>query len=244
MQNRQLNARSRSGLAILATALCLTLTIISTLSATAMTMVATNLAQLSETAESAFVIRIDSIETTASQGRPCDQITGTIVEPIFGNVQTSQTKSWNQFRLGPGLGLPGMPEYEVGKEYLLFLSGKGPGPGFQSPVGMGQGAFSVMRNPQTGAVAVRNAFMNRTLGAGLDLNAAANDMVAGDARVRGMSPNQRKSEADKLKMQLRSGPQNSLGAIKQAARFFHDQKVKGNKPSQDYRTSAPLQVLR
>ncbi len=244
MQLRKMSDRSRTGLAILVTAVGLSIMTMGTSTASAMTMVSTNLAQLSEIAESAFVIRIDSVVTTTSQGRPCDQVTGTIVEPIFGDVQTSESISWNQFKLGPGVKLAGMPDYELGKEYLIFLSGKGTGPGFQAPVGMGQGAFSVMRNPKTGTVAVRNAFLNRTLAAGLNLSAAADDMVARDVQTRGMSAGQRKLETDKLETQLRPGPQNSLGAIKRAARFFHDQKVKGKKPSEDYRTTTPVQVVR
>ncbi len=210
----------------------------------ATTLIAQNLAQLSETAESAFVVLINDVTATTSETGSCDLVTGTVVNPVFGEVQTSQVISWKQLRLGRTTALPGMPRYQVGREYLIFLSGKGGKTGYQSPMGLGQGAFSIKRNPATGAALAQNAFNNRSLSAGLDIGAAASAMVATDTKARGLGPAAREAEAEKIKMRLQRGPQNSLDAIMGAAKFFHAQKRNGRTPSQDYRTSAPVQILR
>lgn len=225
----------------------LVLTVLSLMAypAAATTLIATNLANLSETAESAFIVKIESFETsTSADGRSFDVVTGTVVEPVFGDVKTSDTVSWNQFKIGRAVALPAMPQYAVGKEYLVFLSGKGKGPGYQAPIGLGQGVFSIVRNPQTGAAAARNVYMNSTLTAGLDLGQAAEKMAARESRVRGMDKAAEQAEAAKLKAQLSPrGAGVSLEALKKAAQFFHEEKRRGGKPSQDFATTAPRRML-
>jgi hypothetical protein len=211
--------------------------------ATATTLISQNLAQLSENAESAFVIQISDLSATTTETGSYDEVTGTVIEPVFGNVQTSQVISWKQFRFGRAQALPGMPQYKVGQEYLIFLSGKGIKTGYQSPMGMGQGVFTIRRNPKTSAAVARNAFGNNTLSAGLDIGAAARDMVVIDPKARSLTPAERQAEIENLKLKLRGAPQNSLGVIKRAARFFHSQKERGQKPSRDYRTTQPVRLL-
>lgn len=213
--------------------------------APATTMVATNLAQLSEAAESAFVVRIQSTETTTTaDGTSHDVITGTVIEPVFGNVKTSQTISWNQFRLGKNVPVPSMPAYEAGKEYLVFLAGKGPGTGLQAPIGLGQGVFLITRNPRTGAASARNAYMNATVARGLNVEKAAQDMVEHDPKTRALPAQQKSAEVNKLKMQLMGRGGQNLESFKSAAQFFHSRKQSGASPSMDYRTTAPVQLMR
>lgn len=213
--------------------------------AKATTMIPANLAQLSEAAESAFVIKIESIETTStSAGEFSDIISGTVVEPVFGDVKTSQALSWRQFRLSRGAAVPSMPSYEVGKEYLIFLTGKGPGTGYQAPVGLGQGAFLITRNPQTGAAMARNSYMNSALLRGLNVDKVAEDIVDQDPKKRAMPAAQKTAEIDKAKAKLRGRGPQALESLKETARFFHTQRKAGRSPSLDYRTTAPAQLVR
>jgi len=209
----------------------------------ATTMIAFNLAQLSISAEEAFVIRIDSVETTTSNNKSVDLISGTIIDPVFGNIRTSETKTWTQARLNSSLMLPAIPKYEVGKEYLIFLAGPGPKTGFQSPMALGQGTFSIIRNPTTGAAIARNAYNNTTLAAGLDIEAVAEDMLEKSPGIRAMTPAQRADEVQKKKMQLRGGPATSLQTLKEAAQFFRQRKSLGNNPALDYLTTMPVRTL-
>jgi len=212
-----------------------------TLSAT--TVIAVNLAKMSETAESAFVVRIDAVESTTTVEGSYDVVSGIVVDSVFGDVQTSEPVSWKQFRVSRAATLAGMPTYEIGKEYLIFLSGKGRGTEFQMPVGMGQGAFKAIRTP-SGDMMVRNAFMNSTLSAGLDTTAAAKAIINDSPRTRGLTRGARESEARRLQEQLRPKPVgNSFRDIKEAARFFHDEKKRGKTPSKDFFTTAPMRLL-
>ncbi|RPJ55570.1 MAG: hypothetical protein EHM23_25800 [Acidobacteria bacterium] len=62
-------------------------------------------------------------------------------------------------------GIPGVPQYRVGQELVLFLK-KDSRRGLTSPVGLGQGTFIVKKNGR-GAAEVMNLVGNRNLGAGL-----------------------------------------------------------------------------
>lgn len=213
-------------------------------SAAATSVIAMNLAQVSETAESAFVIQITDVETTRGPKGAYDLISGTITDPIFGNVTTSQTLSWKQFRPGIAMPLEGVPSFTPGKEYVVFLSGKGRGTDFQLPVGLAQGAFDVLRNKATGAAMVRNGFGNATLASGLNVSAVAEDMVSQNPRTRALNSTARIGEQMRLKEQLRPRPSgNSLETLKSAAQFFHDQKKRGRLASREYVTSSPLRLM-
>jgi len=183
-----------------------------TAAASATTMVSTNLAQLSELAEEAFVLRIDSVETSTAEGRNFDVVSGVVTEIVFGDKQTSEPVSWKQFKISANVKLPGMPQYEPGKEYLVFLSGPGKGTGFQSPIGLGQGMFKVKRLPD-GRASVQNGFMNSTVFRSLNTDKLIQDMAAANSRARGANP---QVEAQKLKASLRPGPAIGLDAVKEA----------------------------
>ncbi|MFB3903339.1 MAG: hypothetical protein ACE15E_07795 [Acidobacteriota bacterium] len=62
-------------------------------------------------------------------------------------------------------GIPGVPQYRVGEELVLFLR-KESRRGLTSPVGLGQGAFLVKKNG-TGRAEVMNFVGNRNLAVGL-----------------------------------------------------------------------------
>lgn len=209
----------------------------------ATTIVSTNLAQLSETAEKAFVVRIDSVVVGKHKGQPCDVITGLVTDTVFGNVATSDVITWHQFRFSPRVALPAMPAYQTGKEYLIFLSGPGTGAGLRSPIGLGQGAFLVGRNAATGAATIQNQYRNATLTRGLDITKVAEAMTDGDAVTRGLNAEARQDELNRKAKQLTVSPYMSLDGIKQAARFFHERKTGGSVPSSDFRTSVPRTLM-
>jgi len=62
-------------------------------------------------------------------------------------------------------GIPGVPQYRVGQELVLFLKKESPR-GLTSPVGLGQGIFVVKKNGRGGAE-VMNLVGNRNLLLGL-----------------------------------------------------------------------------
>ena len=66
-----------------------------------------------------------------------------------------------------------MPQFEAGEEWLLFIAPKAEGSPFQAPVALGQGAFRIHRDSETGAVYARNEFMNSNLTQDLDEQALA-----------------------------------------------------------------------
>lgn len=212
-------------------------------SITATTIVSTNLAQLSETAEKAFVVRIDSVVVGEHNGQPCDVITGLVTDTVFGDVTTSDVITWHQFRFSQRVALPAMPAYQSGKEYLIFLSGPGTGAGLRSPIGLGQGAFLVGRNEATGAATIQNQYRNATLTRGLDITKVAEAMADGNAAARGLSAEARQNELNQRAKQLTVSPYMSLDGIKQAARFFHERKTGGSVPSSDFRTTVPRTLM-
>lgn len=204
----------------------------------ATTVLPLNLAQISEQAQSAFVLKIESTETQTSGSRSYDLIKGTVVEPVFGDVRTSQAISWKQFRFAKDRPMMGMPTYKTGHEYLIFLSGPASQTGFQMPMGLEQGVFDVLRNQRTGAARVRNSSGNAWLTRNLNMEAVANDVAAREARMRGFSATARRERAAEVKQRLRpTRAGNSLDVIKEAARLFHEKKMQGTKASREYLTT-------
>jgi hypothetical protein len=103
----------------------------------AMTARALSLEELTQRAGRIFVGRcIDVREAQGESGQPITEITFKIIEPIKG-VSTDRIMI-RQLR-GPLL-----PGYSVGQEVLLFLHPESP-TGLTSPVGFGQGIFTVLR---------------------------------------------------------------------------------------------------
>jgi hypothetical protein len=86
--------------------------------------------------------------------------------------------------------------------------------------------------------------MNATLARGLNADKAGEDMVQSNGRSRGLSGQARVAEVQKRKMELKGGPNASLNGIKQAAQFFHERKVQGGKPAQEYLTTTSGQLLK
>jgi len=206
--------------------------------ASATTVLPMNLAQLSEVAEKAFVARVDSVETTTAASRSYDLVTVTVTEPVFGDAATSDVVQWKQFRFSKNVALSGMPTYEPGREYLVFLSGKGRGTDFQMPVGLGQGAFFVKRNNRGEAVAV-NGMANMSLSRNLDVSAASAAIVRNQPGAARLSARDLSSREATLKANLQPRKTgNSLDTIKAAAKFFHEQKTRGKSPALQFQKSS------
>lgn len=218
----------------LVTMLCL----LSTALIHATTVLPLNLAQISEQAESAFVVKIESTQTQTSGTRSYDLIQGTVIEPVFGNVRTSQPISWKQFRFAKDRPMMGMPTYKEGQEYLIFLSGPASRTGFQIPMGLEQGAFDVVRNPKNGTTRVKNNSGNAWLTRNLNVEKLTSDLASREVRTRGLNPTAKRERAAELKQRLRpTRAGNSLDVIKEAARLFHEKKTRGLKASQEYLTT-------
>ena len=85
------------------------------------------------------------------------------VERGFKGVQAGERVVFRQFQAAPGraLGIPGMPRYNKGNEWLIFLHGDSR-IGLTSPVGMAQGLFRLQRMPD-GEVGVLNSLGNANL---------------------------------------------------------------------------------
>lgn len=89
---------------------------------------------------------------------------------VKGVPQTEPTFTFRQWGTLPGTTLPkglsaprllGMPTYEPGTKYLLFL-GPESSVGFRSPVGLGQGVFTVTQAAD-GSALIQNEMGNRFL---------------------------------------------------------------------------------
>lgn len=206
--------------------------------ASATTVLPVNLARMTELAGVAYVVRVDSVETTQSGKYTVDLVRGEVTEPVIGDARTSQTVQWQQLRFSRAMMIPGMPEFEPGREYLVFLSNKAAETGCQIPVGLQQGAFDVIRGPG-GAALVRNELGNATIAVGLDVPRVARDMAALEMVTRGRSA--ASTEARQVQLDTMLRPQaagNSLAAIKDAAQFFDRKKRLRQSPASDYSTTA------
>lgn len=206
--------------------------------ASATTVLPVNLARMTELADVAYVVRIESVETTQSGKYAVDKVQGVVTEPVLGDGQTSQPVQWQQLRFSQNMIIPGMPVYVPGQEYLVFLSGKSVESGCQMPVGLQQGAFSVIRGAG-GAALVRNDLGNATIAAGLDVPRVARDMAAQEMVTRGRSAaatESREVQLDTMLRPRRGG--NSLAAIKDAVQFFDRKKRLRQSPATDYATTA------
>src|SRR5690606_35106291 len=133
----------------------------SLLSAT--TLVPVNFVQLAESSETAFVGTVKNIQSVKTPQGHGQQITMDIEESIFGLGTSDKTTSWIQAKPSKNTIIPGMPQFTVGKKYMVFLTGKQPGSPFQAPQALGYGAFSVLKDPSTGNASARNNFMNASL---------------------------------------------------------------------------------
>jgi len=99
----------------------------------------------------------NSVEMDAQSGRVVTYTTFEVLETYKGTVGSSYTIKQIGGNL-PGANLnvrmPGVPQFEVGKRYVVFLPPASK-LGFSSPVGLGQGMFS-LKTDATGAQMVSN----------------------------------------------------------------------------------------
>jgi len=103
----------------------------------AMTVRALSLEELSRRADRIFVGTCVEVRQARSEsGQPITEITFRIVEPIKG-------VSGDRIMIRQ-LGGQLIPGYSVGQEVLLFLHPESPA-GLTSPVGLGQGIFTILR---------------------------------------------------------------------------------------------------
>ena len=143
----------------------------------ATTMVDINLAKTVELTENAFVGKVIDVEITETALGAGERVTVEVSEGLLGGYQAGDKAIWTQYRSSERTRLPGMPQYQTGKEYLIFLSASAPNSPYKSAVGLGQGSFTVHRNKFNGETYVINEFRNRALLKDLD-EAALNDAVA------------------------------------------------------------------
>lgn len=108
---------------------------------------------------------------TVKEGPPVHtEYTFKIETPVKGNVQAGAPFTVRQWGGLPGSAssvklsgprLLGMPTYEPGQNYMLFL-GPESAAGFRVPVGLGQGVFHVVKSAD-GSTVVQNEMGNRFL---------------------------------------------------------------------------------
>lgn len=141
--------------------------------ASALTMVPVNLGLMVEYTDKAFVGKAVSMQPVETSQGWADEVTFQVTEPVIGKVTAGETVTWLQRRSGEQVPMPGMPRYEGGQEYMIFLAGKAPDSQLQAPYALGQGTFRVHRDRSTGAVYARNEFENASLFQGVDTEALA-----------------------------------------------------------------------
>lgn len=131
-----------------------------------------NLQELADHSDRIFLGVCTAVETGPDEnGSPCTRSTFAVSDVVhgavaggitikqFGSRETFTDDQGRRF----GFRAEGMPEYEVGGEYLLFLNNDSP-LGFCGPVGLMQGAFEVRRGEDgKGAPEVVNGIDNRNL---------------------------------------------------------------------------------
>lgn len=112
-----------------------------------------NLQELADSSERIFQGVCTAVETGPDEnGTPCTRSTFAVSESIHGNVASGVTIKQFGSRESLedaqgrryGFHVEGMPEYEVGREYILFLNSDS-SLGFCGPVGLMQGTFEVRR---------------------------------------------------------------------------------------------------
>lgn len=133
-----------------------------------------SLQQITTNAKTVFYgkcLKVQPIES-ASPGIPAVEYTFVVKQAIKG-VSEGQTFVFRQVRSGGNgvAGIPGVPEYQPGQEYILFLHGKS-ARGLTSPVGLQQGTFKMVKTGD-GKTGLMNLLNNRNLTYGLSDTAAA-----------------------------------------------------------------------
>lgn len=114
----------------------------------------------------------------SSPGIPVVEYTFEVKQAIKG-VAKGETYVFRQVRSGDdgGAGISGVPSYQPGQQYMLFLHGKS-GRGLTSPVGLQQGTFKAVKT-RDGKLGLMNLLNNRNLTYGLtDAGAADSGLSA------------------------------------------------------------------
>jgi hypothetical protein len=135
--------------------------------APATTVLPVNLAELTDNAGKAFVGTVVAQDVVAVGDGWGERITVEVHEGLR-DAEPDSKVTWTQYRPGQQTRLPGMPEYTVGRTYLIFLSAPAPNSPYTAPVGLGQGVFLVT-TASDGAVRARNQFNNAHVYAGLEM---------------------------------------------------------------------------
>lgn len=105
-------------------------------------------------------LRVKAVEAGA-HGIPMMEVTFEVHQSLKGDARGTVTVR-QPGRVGQrGGGIPGLPSFRAGEEVLLFLYGESPS-GNSSPVGLGQGKFTVLTDKEGHRWAV-NEFGNRNL---------------------------------------------------------------------------------
>jgi len=133
-----------------------------------------SLKQITSNAKTVFYgkcLKVQPIEESAP-GIPAVEYTFLVKQGIKG-VSEGQTFVFRQVRSGDNgaPGIPGVPEYQPGQEYMLFLHGKS-ARGLTSPVGLQQGTFKAVKTGD-GRMGLINLLNNRNLTYGLSDAGAA-----------------------------------------------------------------------
>ena len=141
-------------------------------------------------ADSAIVARViceAKEEKEDDNGLPATWYTFRVVECLRGDAGESLTiKQFGNSKPnadGLVLKMAGTPTYVIGKEYVLFLAGKSK-LGFQAPLGLEQGKFSVFRDDEDREV-ISNGSANMNMFTGIDSDGLAMKMSlsAGESEV-------------------------------------------------------------
>ncbi|MCH7753942.1 hypothetical protein IH970_02295 [candidate division KSB1 bacterium] len=123
---------------------------------------AEELVSLSERIFVGICVSVEEQQLDFSNGSPLTytEYTFEVLQSIKGTG--SETVVLRQVGLAKGPGsIIGMPAYDIDKKYLLFLRGDSEY-GLASPIGLGQGAFKILK-PKDGPELAINAFNNRGL---------------------------------------------------------------------------------
>src|SRR3954466_14776379 len=100
--------------------------------ANAVSMQPANLGLIVQYTENGFVGKaVSSTPVQTSQGW-ADEIVFEVTDPIIGKVHKNEKVTWRQVKSGENIPLAGMPSYQPGSEYVIFLTAKAPGSELQA----------------------------------------------------------------------------------------------------------------
>jgi len=168
----------------------------------ATSMIPASLAKIVEHTESGFVGTVESVTVVQNAMGWAEEVTVRVSENVIGSSVAGGTVTWQQYRMGEQHRLAGMPEFKPGEQYLIFLSGKAPGSPNQAPVALGQGAFRIHRNTETGALYARNAFQNEYLYLNTDTALVATATVDAQANAASMSATDRANSIKRTELAM------------------------------------------